>query len=262
MNIRSRMSLRFGLWLGLVVYAFAPPAFGSDICSRTPAEFQRMIFDPNNRLAFANDGGLLDGGVCWWHSRFQRAANYLAVFRPDLPKPTEDEAFFLVFRLTQMNRVVEIPGYANLHEFSSDFERVIQERLEFWQAWDGFFNQAWIRGLSGGTRMRAGKMAARMDRLYQEVEGSHRIVFQMLQLEGITSHSWLVAGVTKIANGYLLHIVDSNAPLATRTFLYRYGDTTIYSPSFKEYFAPYRGFTRDLRKILRTLREYCGKAAP
>ncbi|MBI2606775.1 MAG: hypothetical protein HYW49_11920 [Deltaproteobacteria bacterium] len=255
------MGRRSGLWLGLAVCFSVVPAFGADICSRTPAEFQRMILDPDNRLAFQNDGGLLDGGVCWWHSRFQRAANYLAVFRPDRPKPTEDEAFRLALRLTQMNRVVEIPGYANLYEFSSDFEQVIQERLEFWQAWDGFVNQAWIRGLAGSTHMRAKKMAARMDRLYQEVEGSHRIVFQMLQLKGITSHSWLVAGMTRILNGYQLHVVDSNAPLVTRTFLYRYGDTTIYSPSFKEYFVPYRGFTRDLRKIFRTIREYCNKVA-
>src|SRR5438270_754213 len=61
-------------------------------CSRTREDFLSAGFSPSQRLSFGNTGGIAHGGVCWWHSRFQRAAIYLTIFRPDLPKPSHRKA--------------------------------------------------------------------------------------------------------------------------------------------------------------------------
>jgi hypothetical protein len=44
-----------------------------------------------NLFSFSNTGGILNGGVCWWHSRMQRAALYLTVYLPDMPPPSKPE---------------------------------------------------------------------------------------------------------------------------------------------------------------------------
>ena len=54
--------------------------------------------ETTNLMSFKNQGGLFNGGVCWWHSRFQRNIFYLSIFRPDLNKPLKSETIdgFLV----------------------------------------------------------------------------------------------------------------------------------------------------------------------
>lgn len=61
-----------------------------------------------NLLAFGNSGGLLRNGVCWWHSRFTRAALYLVYFEPSKPKPDARTARKAIRSLMNADRVVEI----------------------------------------------------------------------------------------------------------------------------------------------------------
>jgi hypothetical protein len=92
-----------------------------------------LTLSSNNLMSFTNHGGLANGGVCWWHSRFQRNALYLTLYKPDLPKPNDEETRDIVAAIRAGDAVVEIPGYKNFAEFSKDKEAAIQRELEKWQ---------------------------------------------------------------------------------------------------------------------------------
>ena len=97
-------------------------------------DVQKKISNSNNRLSFTNSGGLVNGGVCWWHSRFTRNANYVAVFSPDKAKPHNKTmrrpkkparkspikrlpapgSVKYILKQIKYGKVVEIPGYKNL----------------------------------------------------------------------------------------------------------------------------------------------------
>src|SRR5262245_2698307 len=99
--------------------AFVPEPRAAFCEERRSPDFARIIEDRGMRLGFENAGGLLGGGVCWWHSRFQRAIWHLAVFLPRAPRPDREETRRIVRRLATRKEVVEIPGYADAREFSS-----------------------------------------------------------------------------------------------------------------------------------------------
>ena len=181
-----------------------------------------------NRLAFPNKGGLFDIGVCWWHSRFQRNAAYLALFQPKLDKPGEDEVRKLIRDIRYGDRVVEIPGYTNLYDFSRKYSKLIQEELENWQHYDTFILQQWVKGISGKTEVLAKDLKKIMHSLYLSVNEGN-IVFQKLQLVGPIAHSWLVIDMKEHPkkDGYELFVVDSNFPTSTRLYSYKFGDTSL-----------------------------------
>lgn len=216
--------------------------------------FKQIAQLPEMRMAEANYGGLMDGGVCWWHSRMQRAAIYLTVYRPELPKPNKEEAQEIIERLSNYQEVVEIPGYANFEEFSAAWYQDIQSRLEFWQKKDGIAQQVWIDGLMGHIKTSPSKLKKMMDDLYEEVETKGRITYQKLQMPGIVSHAWLVIGMKKTSNGYEISYIDSNYPSEVSTHSYRNGDTQI-----TEYdgFVPYIRQRDEFREALVNIVRYC-----
>lgn len=217
--------------------------------------FKNMLRESSNRISFVNHGGLLNAGVCWWHSRFQRAATYLTTYRPELPKPTYKEAKKLIRSIRKRRSVVIIPGYQNLNEFSSAWPQLIQKTLERWQIIDGFIFQSWIIGLSGKTKTTAQKMKDKMDQLYIDVMIHKNISYQMLQLAGIDAHAWLVLEMTPITGGYNLLIVDSNY-LNLQTYTYKFNDTNLYYRYTTE-FVPYLQKKRELKRIFRRMQKYC-----
>ncbi len=178
--------------------------------AKSPNYFKSLLYSNSNQLAFTNGGGLMNGGVCWWHSMLTRTAQYLTVYRPELPKATSDQAQKIVQYLSSATGVVEIPGYKNFREFSADHYAVIQRALEGWQIADGAIGFGWIRGLSGSHKVDANQLSKMMDETYALVKKDNRIAYQKLQIEGITAHAWLVVDMTKTADGYVLDVVDSN----------------------------------------------------
>lgn len=207
------------------------------------------------RMSFSNHGGLINGGVCWWHSRFQRNAAYLTIYRPDLPKPTEEQAKEIVKDIRFAKGVVTIPGYDNFYDFSRDNYEEIQKRLEGWQRTDGFIMQQWVVGLAGASETSPEKLKKEMDELYEQVsEGD--VVYQKLQIKGITAHAWLVIGMEKTADGYELAVIDSNSPRSTQSYTYKEGDTSFYHYYYGN-FVPYTGKNRELRKLKRKVKSYC-----
>lgn len=215
---------------------------------------QQLLLDRKNHLAFANQGGMMNGGVCWWHSRYTRNAAYLAQFRPDLPRPTDENTLKrMVVDLRKGKKIVVIPGYRNLGEFSASNYQAIQNKLEDWQETDGILHFQWVAGLSGNSEVSEENLAQKMDQLFERVSRGE-VVYQKLQMPGIVAHAWLVVGMTKLPEGgYRLNVVDSN----------NYGASTVtYRPGMKTMggyynFVPYTGKTKEERRLRRILRREC-----
>ena len=263
---KCQNTVRQTLALGLFVSIFASVASSADpsvrsasACARTLGDYQALAFDPNGRMSIQNGGGMLNGGVCWWHSRLQRAAIYLTEFRPDLPKPTEGEARWLINLLSGMRQIVVIPGYRNFHDFTADFPHVVMRRLESWQREDGILRFQWIAGLSGSTSLRPSALQYVMERIHDMVTVQRRIPFEMLQLPGVGTHSWLIIGSQRTNEGYALQFVDSNLPDQTMTVNYRFGDINLMTPNGQAG-VPYLKNEGDLGKIMNTLAYACGHA--
>jgi hypothetical protein len=224
-----------------------------------PGYFRELAFDPLNHLSFPNHGGLFNGGVCWWHSLFQRAALYLAVFRPEQAKPSESEARRIIHSLAAGKKVVEIPGYSNLYGFSLDWAALIQAKLEEWQMVDGFLKFAWIKGLSGSNNVDPAEIEETLSAFAEKLNTDQEILWSMWQLEGITAHSTLILNVEMGPLTSNVTHLDSNFVGEVPHFSYQVGDRSIFYPPY-EPFVPYSGRDRDLRRFKKARERYCSNA--
>lgn len=219
-----------------------------------------LTMSSSNLMPFTNHGGIANGGVCWWHSRFQRNALYLTIYKPKLDKPTQDEARELIKKIRAATDVVIIPGYRNFSEFANDNQALIQRELEKWQKGDGIIRFAWVKGLSGESEVAPDKMKELMDQIYEEVEVNKNIAYNKLQIPGIDSHAWLVVHMEKVSGGYNLEILDSNVASTTEIYRYREGDTSInYHGYF--HFTPYLEQTKEMSKIKTAILKKCDPEA-
>ena len=242
-------------------FAQSPSKSEGRFCAdRLDKKFVKMLaLDSNNLMNFSNHGGLAQSGVCWWHSRFQRNALYLTIFKPNLPRASEAETYQIVKRIRAATEVVVITGYNNFSEFSSINQDIIQAELEKWQKGDGFVRFAWIKGLSGQAEVKPAKLKNLMDQIYQEVEVNKNISFNRLQIKGIDAHAWLVVSMQKFAGGYRLKVIDSNISDEPQTYTYREGETNIMENNFNFSFTPYIDQTSELKKINKTITDLCAQ---
>jgi hypothetical protein len=247
------MSILIVLFLTLTSYAAPSPRF----CERKNSDIHRELAEPKNRIEFKNGGGLLNGGVCWWHSRLQRSSLYLARFNPLRPKPNGAQIRGILSALKNMNQVVEIGGYANFHEFSKGEKPSVQSLLEAWQKEDGILYFQWIRGLSGKHRLPSRELEVRMDELAELVSSSPTPVWAMAQMKGITSHSFLIRTMEALPTGYKLELIDSNSPADLRYAHYQRGDQSLRLVEGRNEFVLYPGFQTDFKKMKSTLSEHC-----
>lgn len=219
---------------------------------------KNLTSDSDNLMPFQNRGGIVNGGVCWWHSRFQRNALYLTIYDPSLPLPTKEEARKLVKQIREADHMVVIPGYRNFSEFASDQKHLIQRELEKWQKGDGVIRFAWVNGLSGKAENKAEKLKAMMDKIYEDVEVKNNISYNKLQIPGIVAHAWLVIHMVKVDGGYDLEILDSNFNEKTSIYKYREGATSFnYHASFP--FSPILDYTVEMKKINKVISKECGQ---
>lgn len=213
------------------------------------------VFNSEQFLTFRNQGGLINGGVCWWHSRFQRNAMLLVRFREDLDFPSLDQAKDLIKKIRKGKDVVELPGFSSISDFSYQFRDEIQDELESWQIADGFLRQQWIVGLAGTSNTTEEKLKKKMDELYEYVKVEGNIAYQKLQIKGVDAHAWLVADMERTAKGYDLKVLDSNYQ-RTQVYKYKEGMTSFYH-SYYGNFVPYTERKREYRKVLKTVKKYC-----
>ncbi|ATH06759.1 hypothetical protein BIY24_02025 [Halobacteriovorax marinus] len=229
----------------------------STFCSKRNSsnKIQKQVANSDNFLAFRNQGGLINGGVCWWHSRFQRNAMVVARFRPELSEPTEKEVKKIIKAIRKGKSVVEIGGYYNIRDFSYDHADLIQRELEKWQKGDGFLRQQWAVGLWGSSEVDEEELKERMDDLYTYVKKEGNIAYQMLQIKGIDSHAWLVFDMEKTSSGYDILVLDSNYQ---RSQVYHYDEgMTSFHHSYYGDFVPYTGKKSEFRKALKAVEKYC-----
>lgn len=233
------------------------PLFATDICVRTQGDMKNLLQTSSSRIAFKNDGGMFNGGVCWWHNRLQRSSAYLVKFEPHKKMPTDPELKKILFNLRTMQDVAVIPGYSDFETFSRDYQNEIQLLLEDWQRRDGVLNFEWIRGISGKHRLPPGQMRERMDTVYNFFKKSPSPVWLMAQIKGITSHSFLLLNMQQTQVGYKLEVIDSNHPDKTLSLDYANGDTYLRNDDYT--FVPYTGFQNDFKNILSTISRSCGQ---
>ena len=213
--------------------------------------------EPSARISFRNSGGMINGGVCWWHSRLQRASYYLVKYNPSAAKPTEKQLKEILTKLRNMKTVVTIPGFSNFSSFTKAYQKQIQKMLNDWQVIDGVFHGQWIRGISGKPALPAQEMTARMAALYQSYRQSPAAMWIMAQMEGITSHSFLIVQMEKVNGGYDLDLIDSNHPLEIVRVRYQDGDQMLRTSRNSNSFVPYAGFQEDFRRISQSLVGHC-----
>jgi hypothetical protein len=250
--------LSWGLVLGFIPL-WASASETGNFCTRTEEDILVAFAEPSFRMGFQNQGGLVNGGTCWWHSRMQRSAIYLSRFRPELPRPDREGVERILKDLVHQRQVVEIPGYSSFFEFTRDHQAQVQRELDLWQIRDGFVNQQWIRGLSGRSKLPSRRLERRMERIHRVFQGSKPGLWIMAQMKGITSHALLLLGMEPTVQGYRLRFIDSNFPDETRELEYRRGDRAL-DLGYAE-FIPYAGFRNDFRRIAAALDAHCGREA-
>jgi hypothetical protein len=197
-------------------------------CQMSRNDFIADFFLTQNRLSFDNPAGDLNMGLCWWDSLFQRAAVYLTVFRPELPKPSSQAVSEIIHEIIKKQNVVEIPGYSAFADFSHDYQSEISRQLSDWQLEDGFLKQSWVIDLwLGGNATNASALQKKVDQVFVDFSENHFVPFVRLKLGAVVSHALLVIDVTPAPDGYQLQVIDSNFSKQTETVNYRYGDESL-----------------------------------
>ncbi|MBC7427042.1 MAG: hypothetical protein H7336_00430 [Bacteriovorax sp.] len=247
------------LLLSLNAFAGTLPTTKADYCSRfqDTSVLSTYSTETSNLMSFKNQGGLFNGGVCWWHSRFQRNILYLSIFRPELNKPTASEVRALIKEIRAGESVVMIPGFANFAEFSTTYSKEILAELESWQLYDGVILGSWIDGLKGDTKVRSEELQKMMATTFKYVEVNKKIAYQKLQIKGITSHAWLIVGMIPGPNGFEIGLIDSNNPRMSENYSYKIGDVSFHEKSYGN-FVPYLEFTREEERLISAGKSFCG----
>lgn len=240
-----------------ILLSSSSSAWSAAFCQRTKSDIHQALDQVENRISFKNRGGLINGGVCWWHSRLQRSSLYLARYAPQKPKPNGAQLRAILSSLKKMNQVVQIGGYANFQEFSRENQPAIQSLLEQWQKEDGILNFQWIRGISGRSELPGPELEKKMKKLYDVFRSSPTPVWVMAQMKGITSHSFLIRDIEALPSGFVLELIDSNAPQRLSYARYQFGDRSLVVEGAKTPFVPYVGFQEDFKRIQKSLQTFC-----
>lgn len=263
----------------------------SQFCSRFSTESDRAsviksLLDKKNLLRYINVGGFpqtvipnlqdlglpkIEGwGVCWWHSRFLRAATYLVKYAPEKAKPkTTQEIKRLIKLIAQMKSVVEIPGYANLFDFSTDHFDYMQEEFNDWQKRDTLNGvRRAINPFRPSVNIYNESLEETLYRLNVLVNEEKVLPFVLEQVPGIGVHSYLVVkveveGATNYEKKTVLTLIDSDAPFVKKAILdpesgNRLQFINTQTGKFeKRGYAIYIDFNRDLVKIENALKQFC-----
>jgi hypothetical protein len=229
-----------------------------------------------NLLTYENQSGLfgLETGVCWWHSRLQRRLSYLGNFRPDLPKPSDREVKRILAKIKRGKKVVTIPGFKNLQEFSNAHELQIKRTLNAWMFGDSFLRQKWVSGLKGKTNLTPEKMKPYLEKVYSQFQESEGPLVQVLQMPGVMAHAWIINDMKKLNDTeYSLEIIDSNNPNKVTKYIVS-SDQTNFAPlrkfngyadtGYLDYYGDFVGYTyfnRELKNIKKAVTKFCKNEA-
>ncbi len=230
----------------------------SEFCSihSSTDGLQQVLDLAENQLGFKNSGGLFNGGVCWWHSRFLRNLTYLGFYSPEKAPISRDQIKSLLLNIRKGERVFEIQGFANARDFSLYYQKEIQNLLNDWQIVDGGLRGGWQRGVQGKYEIRADILAKMMDELFTYVDRAKNIAYVKLQMKGIKAHAWLINRIEKNDGGYRIYYIDSNDPGVVGVYSYTNGDTSFTTSDYGK-FVPYLEFFKEELRLKEVVRAYC-----
>jgi hypothetical protein len=251
--------IAFLLILSPSLFSITLPYSKNEYCNRFKDKslFQKLSEDKSNLISFQNDGGIFNLGTCWWHTRFQRNAFYNVIFKPNEKKPTIFALKKIIEEIREGKNIVVIPGFKYFSEFSFYHKNMIQLELNAWQIYDGIVNASWIEGLKGNTTIDSNELSEMMMNLHRYTNYEYKMGFTKLQIEGITSHAWLIIGSQKIQNGLIISYIDSNDPQLTQKYTYHFGENSFYTKDYG-HFIPYLTFKREEKRLENIGLKYCG----
>lgn len=210
------------------INAISPPQTKEEYCHFNfyRGEFGKLLLSQSNMLFNRGDGGIFQTGVCWWHSMLTRNATYLAIYKPDLPKPNKNEVRKIINHLMIADAVTIIPGFKNLYTFSHENAEVFEDVLTQWQITEGGLSLGFLRGFEGSSQGNSQELKKTMKEINSLVMGQGRVAYLLVQIPGIDAHSLLVAEVERTYTGYQLTLIDSNEATPF-TINYTEGDSVL-----------------------------------
>jgi len=183
------------------------PFASSDICQMKAEDFLAKASHPLNLTPNYNAPGPLGTGMCWWHSKMQRAAVYLAVFdRPDSAKPTTAEALHIFAKLRDLKEVVSVPGFTNWFDFSKAYKTEFYQILGHWEVRDTLQLQ-FLKGIRSTETS-----PETLRKISQEVNEYKRLTFLLLKMPLLEAHSWLAQSFDLNGSDFKAGFIDSNSP--------------------------------------------------
>jgi hypothetical protein len=192
----------------IVGYDDPNPFASAEICQMKAEDFLAKAEHPSNLTSNFNDDGPLGTGLCWWHTKMQRAALYLAVFDgPDQPLPTREEALQIFAKLRDLKEVVSIPGFKNWFDFTQAFHDEFYQILGQWEIQDSMQLQFWK-----GVRALKTTDAATLKNISLEINEYKRLTFVLLKMPYFEAHSWLAQSFELEGTDFKIGFIDSNSP--------------------------------------------------
>lgn len=224
-----------------------------------PDYYKSRLITIDNMIAFENQPGRFNTGLCWWTSRLQRNSLYIAYFSPEKEKPTFNQAKKIIKDIIKLDGFVEIPGFKNFYNFTKNNKEAVISALSDIEAKETLL-LGWVSGLKGPHQTSSEKLNLIMEQLYQSVQNENKIIYQMLQKKGLSAHAWLVVDMIKIEDGYEILALDSFTGLVKS--IYKNGDTYLlqnYSKESKDNFkfVPYTQKDSELNKIEQIYKKDC-----
>lgn len=229
-------------------------------------------------ISFNNPPGTFGTGLCWWHSRFQRNATYLANYFPGKNPPSDKQAKKIIRAIATGRVVVEIPGFANLREFSSTYKSMIVKELNRMTMMD-FPNLKVFDRFGDTSEMHRNEMWTMMNDIHQKMLQHPQLMFlrQKKDLHNfVSSHSVLLLKIEKVEEdtgapwphdknivGFDLTYVNSNSSGLLTKVPYKKGDLGIKDCPTKDgvgeqcYFTLRPDYQEDIHGLEQALADYC-----
>lgn len=231
----------------------------------------------NDTLAFENPPGPINAGMCWLHTRLQRQFTYLANYRPELPKPTKEQAKKIISDIVARKGVTEIPGFANLAEFSREYKAELVSAIDR-MGWACVVKPTDCPARFADTYSPSpADVQATMDSLYRKQLLQHGdiqvIRTRMKKSSGITkpfeAHSMMILEMEPIrlpkekmelmgqVIGYRLRVIDPNFQNRIEVVDYKFGDTSLNAGFIDVIPYKHYEYEGDIGEMNRSLDGYC-----
>ncbi len=223
--------------------------------------------------------GYFNTGLCWWASRFERAATYLTIFRPEMETETRLDSDYvksMYERIFSMRGVVEIPA-KSLHDFIAKYPKELESVLSRAQL-NETIKGKFFQGMKGESCPEGlGSRRGEIQKIINEVNKG-RIAYVMLQKPGLSAHSALVVEAEELDDDHYRMLIKDPVSEKFNVVVKNYREDLIHKDvmdfdmpadlpktEYKKYeekanckVFPYLQESDDFTVISRTLEQECG----